>query len=43
MGSHHVNLEGDLKKFRLDSSEKVIEEINVLSKHGGEHSGHSHD
>ncbi|KRX08122.1 hypothetical protein PPERSA_01667 [Pseudocohnilembus persalinus] len=43
MGSHHVNLVGDLKKIRIDKNEKVIEEINAISKKGDDHSGHSHD
>lgn len=43
MGSHHVNLVGDLKKIRIDKNEKVIEEIDAISKKGDDHSGHSHD
>lgn len=40
MGSHHVNLEGNLYKQRLDVNGKVIEKIKAF---GDEHTGHTHD
>jgi len=40
MGSHSVNLEGDLKKLRIDVNGNIIEEIHAVS---GEHEGHAHD
>lgn len=41
MGSHHVNLEGDLKKIRLDQNQKVMETIDALKGGHGDH-GHDH-
>lgn len=45
MGSHSVNLEGDLGKYRVDKNNKVIEKLSFIGKDGSahEHAGHAHD
>lgn len=42
LGSHHVNLEGDLKKYKIDVNGKVLEATKVEHK-DHEHAGHAHD